>query len=413
MIFFATTAKNLEPLLLEELKTLGANEVKGTHLGVYFKANLETAYRVCLWSRLAHHIFLELKQFGAMNQENLYGAMRSVDWSQHLDVKQTFRIDVSGKHPTLTHPHFIAQVAKDAIVDQFRKNTGERPSIEPDQPDVVFHLHVRDEHFTLNLDLSGESLHRRGLRTETGAAPLKETLAAAILIRMGWPKMFKQNNMMLFDPCCGAGTLLLEGAMMAYDIAPSLLRQYYGFLGWKQHQAEVWQKLLTEAQARAAVGCKANAPLIMGFDLEPSALMAAEQNFKKLNLSHVLTLEQHSIADINHTTLQKHQGLLVTNPPYGKRLMAGRDTEIEQLYTDLGIVIKSQLEGWKIGIFTSDPLPVKAIRMRPKKQYQFLNGTLECSLISFEARPEHYWREEHSGRQSTASTAAIAHEKND
>ncbi len=393
MIFFATTAKNIEPLLLEELKLLGANEVKGTHLGVYFKANLETAYRVCLWSRLAHHVFLELKQFGAMNQENLYGAMRSVDWSQHLDVNQTFRIDVSGKHPTLTHPHFIAQVAKDAIVDQFRKNTGERPSIESDQPDVVFHLHVRDEHFTLNLDLSGESLHRRGLRTETGAAPLKETLAAAILIRMGWPKMFKQNNVMLFDPCCGAGTLLLEGAMMAYDIAPSLLRTYFGFLGWKQHQPEIWQKLLLEAQMRADIAQKSNTPPIMGFDMEASALLAAEQNFKKLNLSHILTLEKRQVSDIDNAALQKHQGLLIANPPYGKRLMAGKDIEIEQLYADLGKVIKTQLEGWQVGIFTSDPGPVKAIRMRPQKQYQLLNGTLECTLIRFEARPEHYWRE--------------------
>jgi 23S rRNA (guanine2445-N2)-methyltransferase / 23S rRNA (guanine2069-N7)-methyltransferase len=392
MIFFATTAKNIEPLLLEELKSLGANEVKGTHLGVYFKANLETAYRVCLWSRLTHHLFLELKQFGAMNQENLYGAMRSVDWSKHLNVNQTFRIDVSGRHPTLTHPHFIAQVAKDAIVDQFRKNTGERPSIEPDQPDVVFHLHVKDEHFTLNLDLSGESLHRRGLRTETGLAPLKETLAAAILIRMGWPKMFKQKQAMLFDPCCGAGTLLLEGAMMAYDIAPSLLRNYFGFLGWKQHQAEVWQKLRDEAEARAIAGRKATAPLIMGFDLEASALLATEQNFKKLQLDSILILEKRQVADIDHLVLQQHQGLLVTNPPYGKRLMAGRDTEIEQLYSDLGTIIKAQLEGWKIGIFTSEPSAVKAIRMRPQKQYQFLNGALDCTLISFEARPEHYWR---------------------
>ncbi len=393
MIFFATTAKNIEPLLLEELKTLGANEVKSTHLGVYFKANLETAYRVCLWSRLAHHVFLELKQFGAMNQENLYGAMRSVDWSKHLDVHQTFRIDVSGKHPTLTHPHFIAQVAKDAIVDQFRKNTGERPSIQADQPDVVFHLHVRDEHFTLNIDLSGDSLHRRGLRTETGAAPLKETLAAAILIRMGWPKMFKQKNALLFDPCCGAGTLLLEGAMMAYDIAPNLLRGYFGFLGWKQHQPAVWQKLMLEAETRAEQGRKAKAPLIVGFDLEPSALLAAEQNFKKLQLSAILRLEKRAVADIDDPILQQHQGLLITNPPYGKRLMAGRDTEIEQLYADLGTLIKSQLEGWSIGVFTSDPLPAKAIRMHPLKRYQFLNGTLECTLIRFEAKPEHYWRE--------------------
>ncbi len=391
MIFFATTAKNIEPLLLTELKSLGASEVKATHLGVHFQGNLETAYRACLWSRLAHHIFLELKSFNAANQENLYGAIRSIDWSKHFTPQQTFRIEVSGRHPELTHPHFIAQVAKDAIVDQFRKNTGERPSIQAEQADIVLHLHIRDQHFSLYLDLSGESLHRRGLRTDPGQAPLKETLAAALLMRMGWPQQFKHKNAMLFDPCCGAGTLLLEGAMMAYDIAPCLLRRYFGFLGWKQHQPDLWQKLVTAAEERAAKGRSTRGPLIVGFDINAQALAATEHNFKQLQLSKILHLEKRSVAQIDHELLQRHQGLLITNPPYGKRLLAGQTDAITQLYADLGIAIKTQLEGWKIGIFTQDPLPVKALRMRPQKQYQFLNGPLDCVLICFDAKPEHYW----------------------
>lgn len=399
MIFFATTAKNIEPLLLDELHSFGISQCKSTHLGVYFQGNLELAYRACLWSRLANTVLLELKTFRAATQENLYGAVRSIDWSQHFGVRQTFRIDVSGRHPTMVHPHFIAHVTKDAIVDQFRRATGERPSIQQDRPDIVLHLHVRDEEFSLYLDLSGESLHRRGLRTETGEAPLKETLASALLIRAGWPKMMNDatTHPMLFDPCCGAGTLLLEGAMMAYDIAPGGFRNYFGFLGWKKHDPALWEKLKAEAKTREAVARKKSTASFLGFDINPKALAAAEYNFQKLDLSSKMMLEKRevgkgiSLPDKGGAGWVK--GLLITNPPYGKRLMSGETEAITRLYQHLGEGIKACLTGWKIAIFTEDTAPVKALRMRPKKQYQLMNGTLECSLLTFEATPDSYWRD--------------------
>lgn len=394
MIFFATTAKNIEPLLLEELKSLQAKSVKGTHLGVYFEGDIETAYRACLWSRLAHHIFLELSTFEAPSREALYRSVKAIDWNKHFRENQTFRIDVSGKHLTLTHPHFIAQIAKDAIVDQFRDKTGTRPSIQAECPDIVLQLHVRDNRFSLYLDLSGESLHKRGIRTETGAAPLKETLASAILIRTGWPNIMKNENAMLFDPMCGAGTLLLEGAMMRYDIAPGLFRKYFGFLGWRGHQPDIWKKLIQDAKLRQQQALQTCNMQILGFDIDVRTLMSAEQNFKKLTLSQAIHLEKRDAANLDHPLLKSHQGLAITNPPYGKRLMAGETAAIEALYAKLGEAAKTYLQGWKLGIFTSELNPVKAVKMRPQKQYQFLNGTLECTLITFDVDEKNFWKSE-------------------
>lgn len=391
--YFATTAKNIEPLLLDELKAMGVKIGKGTHLGVAFEGELELAYRACLWSRLAHHIFLELKFFEAPHREALYKHIKSVDWSKNFSPQETFRIDVSGKHPTLTHPHFIAQIAKDAIVDQFRDKTGERPSIAAEHPDIVLQLHIRENNFTLYLDLSGESLHKRGIRLETGIAPLKETLASAILIRAGWPTLMKAPNTMLFDPMCGAGTLLLEGTMMAYDIAPGLLRDYFGFLGWRGHQKELWKKLIQEAKLRHQKGLQETNLPVLGFDTNVRTLMSAEQNFRKLGLMKTIQFEKRDAANLDHPLLKIHQGLLVTNPPYGKRLMAGEQAQIEAMYARLGEAAKSYLQRWRLGIFTQEAQQVKAIKMRPLKQYQFLNGTLKCSLITFEIDEKHFWKD--------------------
>lgn len=395
MQFFATTAKNLEPLLLEELKSFGAKAAKSTHLGVAFEGDLETAYRTCLWSRLAHHLFLELKRFHAATREALYAAIKNIEWSLHFNENQTFRIDVSGRHSALTHPHFIAQIAKDAIVDRFRTETGTRPNIQAERPDIVIQLHVRENAFVVYLDFAGESLHRRGIRTETGVAPLKETLAAALLIRADWPEMSKQQGTALFDPCCGAGTLLLEGAMMAYDIAPGLFRDYFSFLKWRGHKKELWKTLIADAKLRHQKNLQdIDIPLI-GFDLNPATLAAAEQNFRKLSLGKPVQLEKRDAHHFEYALLKEYQGLVITNPPYGKRLMSGQNQEIETLYQGLGHCLKAQCEGWKLAVFTQDPTPVKAVKMRPKKQYQFFNGTLECVLITFEIKPEHYWLDRH------------------
>lgn len=390
--YFATTAKNIEVLLLEELNELGAASAKSTHLGVYFTGPLEIGYKACLWSRLAHHVFLELKVFEAPTREALYQAVKAIHWDRHFTEMQTFRIDVSGKHPTLTHPHFIAQIAKDAIVDQFRTKTGKRPTIQPERPDIVLQLHVRDNRFVLYLDLSGESLHKRGIRTETGIAPLKETLAAALLIRSGWREILKQPDTILFDPMCGAGTLLLEGAMMAYDIAPGLLRSYFGFLGWRGHQPDLWKKLLQKAKLRQQQRLQECTIPILGFDTNVKTLMAAEQNFTRLTLAGQVQLEKQDAAQLNHPLLQKHTGLMISNPPYGKRLMSGSDNAIAALYSGLGESIKKYLPGWHLGLFTANPQALKAIKMRPQKQYQFLNGTLECSLITFLVDEKYFWK---------------------
>jgi len=395
MRFFATTAKNIEPLLLEELKVCGGQNLKGTHLGVHFQGELEVAYRACLFSRLAHHVFLELKTFEAKNREALYQAVKGIAWKEHLKTEGTFCINVSGKHETLTHPHFIAQIAKDAIVDQFRDQTGKRPNVQADRPDVVLQLHVRDTQFVLYLDLSGDSLHKRGIRTEAGAAPLKETLAAALLMRAGWDKCLQGDHtkpLLLCDPMCGAGTLLLEGAMMAYDVAAGLYRTYFGFLGWRGHKAEIWKTLIQEAKLRQQQALhKINIPLL-GFDLHAGTLALAEANFRKLGLIKNIHLEKRDAAMLSHPLLKNHEGLIITNPPYGKRLMAGQMPELAALYARFGEALKQEAEGFQLAIFTQETEPLKALRLRPQKQYRLLNGPLECTLMTFKLDPQSYWR---------------------
>jgi 23S rRNA (guanine2445-N2)-methyltransferase / 23S rRNA (guanine2069-N7)-methyltransferase len=286
--FFATCPKGMEELLAGELCALGAGAAPAQRAGVSFVGPLSLAYRVCLWSRLASRILLPLTSFAAGDPQQLYEAVRRVDWSSHLEPDGTLAVEVAAARPPkgLAHSHFVAQRVKDAVVDQFRERCGRRPSVDVHRPDVRLNLYQRGEAATLSIDLSGESLHRRGYRREGAQteAPLKENLAAAILTRAGWTEMIAAGAAetpadagtaaevaraaeagtaalagipALLDPLCGSGTLLIEGAWMAADVAPGLLRAAegrFGFIGWKRHDPELWEGLAAEARERRAAG---------------------------------------------------------------------------------------------------------------------------------------------------------------
>jgi 23S rRNA (guanine2445-N2)-methyltransferase / 23S rRNA (guanine2069-N7)-methyltransferase len=383
--FFATTPKGLELLLVDELRSLGITTAKEKLAGVEFTADLTQAYKACLWSRLANRILLKLIKFPAASPEELYAGVQSIDWSRHMEAEGTLTVNFSTVQSNITHTLFGAQKVKDAIVDQFREKFDVRPSVAREQPDLSLNLYLYRDVATLSIDLSGDSLHKRGYRLSTGAAPLKENLAAAILIRAGWPAIAKEGGMLL-DPMCGSGTLLIEGALMAGDVAPGLLREYFGFAQWKKHDARQWKKLLDEAQSRAEKGIL-TLPTILGFDADANAIKVAFENIERANMHGLIHVEKRELAALTPKQNAK-PGLLIVNPPYGERL--GDIEELGALYTQLGDKFKEHFTGWKAGVFTGNPDLGKVMGVRARKFYPLFNGALPCKLLLFDINPEKF-----------------------
>jgi 23S rRNA (guanine2445-N2)-methyltransferase / 23S rRNA (guanine2069-N7)-methyltransferase len=383
--FFATTPKGLELLLVDELRSLGIAKTAEKLAGVEFTATLEQAYKACLWSRLANRIILKLDKFPAASEEALYRGVQTIEWFEHINPDNTIAVNFVSVQSNISHTLFGAQLVKDAIVDQFRENYAERPSVDRTRPDLNINLYLHRDIATVGIDLSGDSLHRRNYRLSAVAAPMKENLAAAVLIRAGWPKIAAQGGMLL-DPMCGSGTLLIEGALMAADIAPGLLRDYFGFLNWKQHQPDVWEELLQDAQTRADKGIL-TLPTIVGFDADPNAIRIAFENIERAHLNGLIHVEKRELSNLVPKQ-NAASGLIVTNPPYGERL--GEIEDLQQLYTLLGDKFKEHFTGWKAAVFTGNPDLGKVMGIRAKKYYALFNGALPCKLLIFDIFPEKF-----------------------
>ena len=380
--FFATCPKGIEPLLADELRALGAEEVKETRAGVAFAGALTTAYRACLWSRVANRVLLPLQCFPAASPEALYSGVQTIAWKDHLAPEGTLAVDFTTSQSAITHSHYGALKVKDAIVDQLREEFGVRPSIDTAQPDVRVNVYLLRDEATVSLDLSGESLHRRGYRAQTVEAPLKENLAAAILLRTHWPAIAKENGA-LVDLMCGSGTLLIEAAMIAADMAPGLAREYYGFHRWKQHDAALWTELLDEARQRRAAGLT-HLPPIYGYDHDPLAIRAARDNIKRAGLGNLMVAQQRELSAC--APEPSPAGLAVANPPYGERL--GPSSELPALYAELGAQLKTCFPGWRAAVFTGNPELGKSMGLRAVKMHTLYNGAIECKLLHFEITPE-------------------------
>ncbi|WP_197702688.1 bifunctional 23S rRNA (guanine(2069)-N(7))-methyltransferase RlmK/23S rRNA (guanine(2445)-N(2))-methyltransferase RlmL [Sulfuricaulis limicola] len=380
--FFATCPKGIEPLLADELRSLGAEMVKETRAGVAFEGALTIGYRACLWSRLASRILLPLASFPAPTPEELYAGVQTIAWKEHLAAEGTLAVDLTTSQSAITHSHYGALKVKDAIVDQLRDEFGVRPSVDTAQPDIRVNVYLLRDQATVSLDLSGESLHRRGYRTQTVQAPLKENLAAAILLRANWPAIAKQGGM-LVDLMCGSDTLPIEAAMIAADIAPGLAREYFGFTRWKQHDAAVWAGLLDEAHQRRETGLT-QLPPIHGYDHDPLAIRAARDNIKRAGLGNLIVAQQRELSDC--TPEQSPTGLVVANPPYGERL--GPGSELPALYTELGTQFKKCFPGWRGAVFTGNPELGKVMGLRAGRMHTLYNGAIECKLLHFEITPE-------------------------
>lgn len=380
--FFATAPKGVESLLADELRALGAEEVAETRAGVAFAGTLETGYRACLWTRLASRILLPLATFPAASPEELYAGIAALDWREHLAPEGTLAVDCNVSNSRITHSHFAALKVKDAIVDRFREECGVRPSVELIRPDIRVNLHLNRDLATVSLDLSGESLHRRGYREEQVLAPLKENLAAAILLRAGWPETAAAGGALL-DPMCGSGTLVIEAALMAADCAPGLLRSYYGFFRWRGHDPALWQRLLDEAQARREAGL-ALLPVLWGFDADRKAIEAARGNARRAGLEGRLHIERREVAALTAPPAAE-TGLVLVNPPYGERL--GEVEELKPLYALLGRRLKEQFAGWRAAVFTGNPELGMHLGIRARRINTLFNGALECKLLRCDLEP--------------------------
>jgi 23S rRNA (guanine2445-N2)-methyltransferase / 23S rRNA (guanine2069-N7)-methyltransferase len=383
--FYATTAKGLELLLVDELRGLGASDAAEKLAGVSFSGDIALAYKACLWSRLANRILLKLASFPARTPQELYVGVQSIAWDAHLSAQGTLAVNFTCNQSEINHTLFGAQKVKDAIVDQFRDKYQERPSVDKDYPDLCINVYLQRDIATISLDLSGESLHKRGYRLAGGLAPLKENLAAAILIRSGWPAIAKEGGSLL-DPMCGSGTLLIEGALIAADRAPGLYRQYYGFLGWKQHREDLWKNLIEQAANRAKVGLT-QLPVIIGFDQDSNAIACAFENIERAGLTGKVHVEKRELAQFNPKPNAK-PGVVVTNPPYGERL--GEIESLGALYTCLGARLKLAFVGWKAAVFTGNPDLGKVMGIRAKKFYALFNGALPCKLLLFDVSPDKF-----------------------
>ncbi|MGB8327583.1 MAG: bifunctional 23S rRNA (guanine(2069)-N(7))-methyltransferase RlmK/23S rRNA (guanine(2445)-N(2))-methyltransferase RlmL [Steroidobacteraceae bacterium] len=375
--FLASAPRGLADLLLRELEALGVADARERGAGVTFGGDLETAYRVCLNSRLASRVYVELAHFDAAAADEIYAAIRDIDWTRHLARGATLACEWSGRHPAITNTQYGALRIKDAVCDRLRAATGERPDVRPDRPSVRLHAHASGTRVTLSLDLAGEGLHRRGYRREAGEAPLRENLAAGILLRAGWPELAREGAEFL-DPLCGSGTIVIEAALIALDRAPGLTRDYFGFLGWAGHDAGAWERVRGVAEERAQTGAT-NACLLRGSDRDGRVLEVARANARLAGLADRVSFERQSLADVRPAT--QKPGLLVTNPPYGVRLEdRGAAREVHR---ELGRLLREHFDGWRAAVLTGAPDLGLEIGLRAYRTHALWNGPLECRLLRF------------------------------
>ncbi len=375
--FFATTARGLEAQVEAELRELGAAAVERSRGGVSFAGTLETGYRACLWLRTANRVLLPLVEVEAPDAAKLYGRVKSVRWSDHVPASGTLAVDFTSTDSAITHTHFGALKVKDAIVDQLRSVKGSRPSIDTRRPDVRVNVYLMKDRATLSIDLSGLSLHERGYRELGVQAPLKETLAAAILEEAGWARKAAEGGAFL-DPMCGSGTIAIEAAMRAARRAPGLKREYFGFLGWLGHDAAVWKAVKEEARDTEIRDAKRIAP-VFGRDVDAVSVRAARVNAERAGVGRFIRFERGELSD---TQAPAPSGVVVLNPPYGERM--GEVEELVPLYGQIGDIFKQRFKGWTGAILTGSAELAKRVGLKAARRVPLWNGPIECRLLVYD-----------------------------
>lgn len=382
--FFITAAAGTVDLLAAELQALGVQALRESRAGITCRDSLEAAYRACLWSRVGLHVLWPVARFEAGDADALYAGALQVDWSLHMSAARTLAVDVSAAAGIAVHSRYAAQRVKDAIVDQFRERQGRRPSVDVTAPDLRVNARLERDAAILSIDLAGDSLHRRGYRERQMAAPLKENLAAAVLLRAGWPELAAAGAAFV-DPMCGSGTLPIEAALVAADVAPGLLRRRFGFEGWLGHDAACWRRLREEAEARRARGRIAQGR-VFGFDADAAAIRIARDNARRAGLGDVISLQRCALDSL--PAAPAPAGLLATNPPYGERLGQGED--LERLYETLGRKLREGYVGWRAAVLTGNPPLGRALGILAHRSHRLMNGPIECRLLRLDVTPERF-----------------------
>ena len=368
---FASTARGLEELLKSELDALGAQDLQVVQGGVHFEADDRTMYQSLLWSRLASRILLPLGEFGVYSDLDLYVGVQSIDWTELFGSQHTFVVHFSGTNESIRNSQFGALKVKDAIVDSFTRQKLPRPNVDREQPDIRINVWLNKDRASIALDLSGDALHQRGYRQQTGQAPLKENLAAAIILRSGW-----QPTTPLLDPMCGSGTLLIEAALIACDRAPGLLRSRWGFTHWRQHNDALWREVKGEAQQRARAGTAAAQARFFGYDSDGRVLEWAQANARRAGVADLFTFARQDVLQLKNPLPGEQHGTVLSNPPYGERLES--EPALIALHSQLGRIMKQHFGGWKLSLFSGSPELLSCLQLRAERQFKAKNGPIEC-----------------------------------
>ena len=368
--FFASAPRGLEPLLGKELETLQGKAIKIVAGGVAFEGDWVTCYRVNYWSRIASRVLWRIGEFDYRNEHELYAAAKQLEWPAYFAVERTLRVNVTAQKSPLKSLEFATLRIKDAVCDRFRDRFGRRPSVDRARPDVRVHAFLEGTHATLYLDTSGEPLFKRGWRHGAAEAPLRENLAAGIIMLTGW-----NPDQPLLDPMCGGATLLVEAAAMARGRAPGA-RRGFGFQNLAAFEPQRFEDVRKEAEREDK---QPQHLRLFGSDTDPKALNAARRNLAEAGVERWVQLER---ADVLERAAPAGSGVMVANPPYGERI--GTKEELETFYPKLGDALKRRFAGWRCYFFTADLRLPKLIRLEPSRRIPLWNGALECRLYELE-----------------------------
>jgi putative N6-adenine-specific DNA methylase len=371
MKLFATCARGIEPVLADELRALDAAEIVAGRGGVHFRGDQVLLYRANLWLRTAVRVLRPVLEAPVHSPEELYDAVRAIDWSRYMTPDHTLAVDCNVRDSRLTHSRYAALKVKDAVCDQFVERCGRRPSVDVDEPMVGLNLHVYRDEAVLSLDSSGESLHKRGYRPVQTRAPLNEALAAALIYLSGW-----RHDAPFVDPLCGSGTLPVEATWMAIRRPPGLTRRRFGFQGWMDFDVALWAGLRDEA--RRAVRKKLEAP-VLGFDVRPDAVAFARGNARAAGVGHLTRFERRDLRDFRPP--EGPPGTILCNPPYGERI--GEERELGGLYRLLGEVLRERCRGWTALVFTGNRALAREVGLEPARQVPLYNGRIPCRLLEY------------------------------
>jgi len=374
--FLALTSFGIEILLAEEISELGGQDVIQKPEGVYFSADYETAYNICLSTRFSTRVMLKIGEGEAKNKGQLFQSASSVKWTEHFDSHQSFAIDFVGKSEEIRNTQFGGLTVKDAIVDQFRELGMERPNVDKKAPNISFQARLLRDHVTLYLDFSGRGLFQRGYREHSGAAPLKEHLAAAIIKRSGW---LNDTSKPLVDPMCGSGTILIEAVMMAANYAPGIDRESWGFEHWLGHDEEIWQTQLSNATEQSNDGLDKLKIKVFGVDLDSRVLKTAQQNARNAGIQQYIEFTCKDANKLNN--VYGVPGTILFNPPYGERI--GELPELVESFVLLGKKLKEQFIDWRVAILTANVELLSMLKLASFKRYKFKNGPLDCQLANY------------------------------